>query len=704
MTMSIKPVTIIVFFITFSCMYLYGQQKSNTDSLKLIINTTEVDSIKYKAISDLYYSYKNINLDSALTYALKRHEISIVMNDSLKIADAINGIGVVYWKKENYIEAYKYFQQALQLFSSIKSELGIAHSINNIGNILFQQGNYDRATTNYIKALSIFENLNAEQYIAIISNNLGIIFAEQKDYKKAKEYLKKALSLYDKLDYFSGLIGTYQNLGLIYQDQKDIDSAIIIYKKALDISKKNGLKVFEAKIYNSLADFYTEKGDYNKSLELLKKALIIYKETGYSKDNLTSFFSLGDIYLKRGNTYEAINYYQNCLKVAQKQGSKAFIQKSSRKLAYAYSVIGKHKKANKYFKIAYEYRDSIYNEDSRLKINQIEMRHNFNKQLQEVKIKQEQNNKENKAKIEVQKLFKNFAIGIAVLFLLLLIVLSYNYKLKKSINKKMLAKNNEILSQSKEIHKNNEVLHEKNREILEQKKKIEELNHSKDKLFSIIGHDLKNIIGTEASSLSLFASGEIDIDSEKSKLMLFELRDNSKRAYQLLENLLLWGKSQLSGVKLDPKNFDLSDLINNTVGFLTSFANKKNININILLPKDSQIYADEESIRFVIRNLLSNAIKFSNQESEVNINVIEENGKIKITIKDSGVGISEEQLAAIKDKTIFYTTRGTSLEHGNGMGLMLCFEYLDANGASLEIMSEIGKGSEFSFLLPRAKI
>ncbi|NJO89629.1 MAG: HAMP domain-containing histidine kinase [Chloroflexia bacterium] len=165
-----------------------------------------------------------------------------------------------------------------------------------------------------------------------------------------------------------------------------------------------------------------------------------------------------------------------------------------------------------------------------------------------------------------------------MLFLLLIAI--YSYLLKKRTNQQLLIKNAEIGNQSEEINLQNEMLIERNEKITEQKEKIEKLNKSKDKIFSIIGHDLRNVVGTTASSLSFLADRKSTLEGENTQLLLNELRDNAKRTFNLLENLLSWGKSQMSGIIIEPVQFEVTDSINETIGFLSTMAQKKNITIH----------------------------------------------------------------------------------------------------------------------------
>jgi signal transduction histidine kinase len=230
-----------------------------------------------------------------------------------------------------------------------------------------------------------------------------------------------------------------------------------------------------------------------------------------------------------------------------------------------------------------------------------------------------------------------------------------------------------------------------------QAKELKQLNELKDKYFSIISHDLKGPVFGVKELIYLTNSGII---SEKEFMeMLPEVSKNMEHVAILLENLLAWTSSQLKGEYLQLQFIDLQTVIKNQKNLLERIAKDKNIEIILNGEKEIHVKADKNMMELVFRNLISNAIKFSNPNSKVEISCSPDTEKIKISIRDYGVGIPEENLQKL-NSGISFSTRGQSNESGTGLGMLMVKEYLMKNEGSLEIKSKLNEGSEFIVTLP----
>ncbi len=230
-----------------------------------------------------------------------------------------------------------------------------------------------------------------------------------------------------------------------------------------------------------------------------------------------------------------------------------------------------------------------------------------------------------------------------------------------------------------------------------QAKELKQLNELKDKYFSIISHDLKGPVFGVKELIYLTNSGII---SEKEFMkMLPEVSKNMEHVAILLENLLAWTSSQLKGEYLQLQFIDLQTVIKNQKNLLERIAKDKNIEIILNGEKEIHVKADKNMMELVFRNLISNAIKFSNPNSKVEISCSPDTEKIKISIRDYGVGIPEENLQKL-NSGISFSTRGQSNESGTGLGMLMVKEYLMKNEGSLEIRSKLNEGSEFIVTLP----
>ncbi|MBU3113250.1 sensor histidine kinase [Clostridium lacusfryxellense] len=237
----------------------------------------------------------------------------------------------------------------------------------------------------------------------------------------------------------------------------------------------------------------------------------------------------------------------------------------------------------------------------------------------------------------------------------------------------------------------------------ETNRKLEVLNTTKDRIFSIIGHDLRSPLANIIQSMNLIAFDKSTYEEWKEENFFSTLGDSAAKSMHLLENLLEWSKSELGELSFHPTNFILLTSIRPAIDILKGIAAKKKINIIEELSYNPNVYADKRMIEVILRNLVSNAIKFTNMDGQLNIKVIMEKGFAKIIIIDNGLGMSTEKINTIFDLTKNNVVRGTKGEKGTGFGLVLCKNLTEQNGGSISLRSQIGKGSEFSFTIPLSK-
>lgn len=254
-----------------------------------------------------------------------------------------------------------------------------------------------------------------------------------------------------------------------------------------------------------------------------------------------------------------------------------------------------------------------------------------------------------------------------------------------------------IMAKNHVLQAKNEQIQAQNLEIQAKAAELEESNGVKNKLFSVISHDMRAPIYALKNVFQHV--NEYDLPPEEIKSLVPEVLNDLNYVTDLMENLLQWAKSQMGGHKAVPVVFDLSELGARILGQLRGQAHAKQIILEDAMEAPLMVNADREMIGIVIRNLVSNAIKFTPVNGRIRIMAREVRQQVEITVQDEGVGISRDALRKIKSAT-FYSSRGTAAEGGTGLGLMLCREFIIRNGGKLQIKSTLGKGSEFSFTVP----
>ena len=238
-------------------------------------------------------------------------------------------------------------------------------------------------------------------------------------------------------------------------------------------------------------------------------------------------------------------------------------------------------------------------------------------------------------------------------------------------------------------------------ELIKNESKLKALNTTKDKLFSIIAHDLRGPVGTSADLLEVLIESYESFSSDEQLKMLEILKNSAKSTFNLLETLLNWSIIQTGNLVFKPELFNLTKSIDTIVKNITPTAFSKNITLLFEPADEIYTYADQNMIQTVFRNLIGNAIKYTFRGGTIEVKTVDQGNKTEITISDDGVGMDEEtrnNLFVLNRQNSKY---GTENEKGTGLGLILCKEFIEKHGGHIRVESEKGKGSQFIFDIPK---
>ena len=259
--------------------------------------------------------------------------------------------------------------------------------------------------------------------------------------------------------------------------------------------------------------------------------------------------------------------------------------------------------------------------------------------------------------------------------------------------------------QNKLMNANEKIRQQKN-ELEDLNNQLREANAAKDKVFSIIAHDLRNplqfllfssdLLGTE------YKEGELE---EKSiRKYIDKVFNTAKNMSELLENLLQWARSQYGEIECRPETVNIMGMVSEVFKFFNDSAEKKKIALQSRIDENITAYVDENMIKTVLRNLINNALKFTHPGGVITVTAEETPPYVVIDVIDNGVGIPVKKLSSLFSMGPSIITQGTNKEQGTGLGLILCKEFVIKNGGAIGVTSEPGKGSCFRFTLPKQEI
>lgn len=261
----------------------------------------------------------------------------------------------------------------------------------------------------------------------------------------------------------------------------------------------------------------------------------------------------------------------------------------------------------------------------------------------------------------------------------------------------------EVQQQTASLKRKNIQLKETIAQLKESKEQLTQLNEVKNKLFSIISHDLRNPLATMQSFMKLLTEHHNKLTAEEKQKIFIEAQQSLDNLNQLLYNLLEWSKSQMNLLQFKPEKLNVQMAIEHSIRLLKLHAHMKQITIITEFNEQLTAYADVQMTEVIIRNLLGNAIKFSPRNSKVIVKAYEQDNEIHICVEDEGIGMNENKLHNLLELKPAFSRKGTEKEKGSGLGLLICKEFIQKNKGAFSIHSEAGKGSSFKFTLPLYK-
>ena len=315
---------------------------------------------------------------------------------------------------------------------------------------------------------------------------------------------------------------------------------------------------------------------------------------------------------------------------------------------------------------------------------------------------------------ERYRVTRNLLIIVSIMSIVLLILSYSRYRIivksKKileekqieisKVNMNLVEKNTKLSEHEQKLELLNKELNEANQNLLKSEKKLMAINSSKDKFFSIISHDLRNPFAS-ISSFSRIIKRDIKSMSQQELIELVGEMDASiLKINNLLDNLLMWSRSQSGKNIFFPQSINLLEVINDNIELFSASAKEKGVSLNSEVNKDISVYADKNMLDTIIRNLVSNSVKYSKADGIVSITAVQNEKYAVISIIDNGVGISDEDKMKLFNSDLFHSTYGTNEEKGSGLGLKICKEFVEKLGGEITFESQQGVGSEFTFTVP----
>ncbi|WP_293307592.1 tetratricopeptide repeat-containing sensor histidine kinase [Pedobacter sp. UBA5917] len=743
------------FGITVSAQINAPQKK--LDSL-LTVNqkNQKTDSTKIKILTEVYRQYMRMkNVDKAEEYLDKTIQLSHEKNLKKFSAMAYYRRALMYHGRSNYQKAEENYLIAVTEFSSIGNLDMEAGTYLNLGALYGNIPDYIKSLEVNQKAISIYEKMGNETDMASCYTNISSIYQRLGNQSQALVYLKMALKVFAKEgENARGVAVVYGLIGNNYFEASDselmqmnvlpgqkIKLALEYYNKSLKVAEAIKDVGIIATTKRDLADLYSSIGQKDAALKSYQKSIELSKNGDDKEAYASTLYALGNFYQRENDFENAISLLGSSLKIAEENRFLETEKDASLGLSTVYEKQKDYNKSLAYYRQYIKVRDQIFNEDKEKEITRRQMQLDFNvkerdyllkqkltegelkRQQQELTLKRQQlalTAKEKaldlltfqkaKADLDIQRLAQEGKFARA----------KYQAQLAASIKDKQISRQDQqikfdgrikiflsiatvlILIIAVVIFLNQRKTTRLNKIINNQKRELEQLSKVKDRIFSVVSHDMRTPVNSLISFMQLLEGG--NIEQEKLNRYAASLKNNLTYTSTMMENLLNWAASQMQGFNPYLENLDIEHLTTEVIHSLQDNADQKQINLQNLISSGTFCKADENMLSLVIRNLISNAIKFTPVGGAIEINAASLANRLEIKISDTGVGLTEVQLNHFNKPGYLgagVSTLGTNKEKGTGLGLLLCRTFIGLMAGEIKASTNPGGGSCFTITLSK---
>lgn len=609
-----------------------------------------------------------------------------------------------HYRYSNIDSAQYYANAGLEFARQNEYEMGEGLMLKTLAQISERHGFLEQAENQYLAARSVFQNAGFAKGVAATTNGLGVVAGRKGEYTEATRYFLEALELYKGIGSVEGIVQTYIKLGVVSDYVGELDQALDYYLQAESLNQSSPSSNATLTLLNNIGIIYGKRNDLPAALRYFRRGLMHSDPEQSTGIHIALLGSAGVAYQLSGNADSAWYFQQQALSLARRNNlpeeeARALVNlaevvhgtdagQALDLLHQALSITERihhlklmtevydamvqiHKQANDY-KVAMELsermqilKDSLFSVEKSREIAKLHATQELARQENEIR---------NLALKNEKSVLQRNIMFVIVLIAAALIAIVWFYNARISTLNSRLMEKQEALKNS---------------------------NNVKDKLFSVLGHDLRAPLNQVIGLLNVLNLKHVD---ESESVIIDKLRQQSQNTLETLDNLLVWGQSQLKGIRLNQQTINVKDQVHKSLSLSDHYAVQKNVRLIERIDPGIRVHADPSHFDFIIRNLLSNAIKFSHEGGTVVVNaVLVDEQEVVFSIKDTGVGIAPD----VQKKILTHgneSSKGTWNEKGTGIGLVLCREYINENGGNLWLESAEGKGATFYFSLKRSTV
>lgn len=607
----------------------------------------QVDSLAARA-----WNLRERDPDSAIVLAGRGLLLAEELGDASRIARFSNYAGVIHLHyRFDYNRAIPLLYSARDMARQANDSVQLAYALNNLGDAYYLARHAGLARDLAQESMDIFQTLKDTLGIAYSYVNLALAARLDQQPEEAKGYFRQAITIGEASDNRNTVAYTLLETGRTLIQQDSLEQALQLLNQSYQMHLDMGNVIYGAHCQTAIGDVHYTNGDWELAHRHYRKALKMNRERSNRYGIATNQLKMALVYSRQGNKEDGLPLLNEAIRICEELELPDKLLEGYLVQAEFYQNLNEPQMVIEQFgRFLIRYND-LFSKQQLAVLEEIQKQNEIRNQL--YRSQEEIRNRRN---------MQGYLTGIILLVLLAVLLITWRYQTVKKLNVR--------LSQS---------------------------NDSKDKLFSIISHDLRKPLVSIIQSFDLLTEEGL---SETNQLNLMKsLKVQTENTYSLLENLLSLSASRSGRLAFKPASTDLEKLIAGQISLLEPDLRKKELTVSPDL-KARKVFADPDMLQIVIRNLLTNAMKYSQTGQTIRILSDQENNQVLIRVIDEGTGIDKQTLKSLFQADFVSSTQGTFGENGTGIGLSLCKELISRHNGSISVSSSPGTGAEFVIALP----
>jgi len=615
--------------------------------------------------------YRYTSSDSSLWYAEQALQLAEQLHNTRGKSYALYHRSYALYSQGKYDLALTTLYQTLPLFEELADSNGIGRTLNDIGNIYKRQQRYQEALDYYYKSFAVFEAIGHKEGMALELCNIGVTQAMAGKHEESARQSRRGLALAEEIGYEYGVVFASTNIGSYYVQRGFDDSALVYYQRALVLAEKLHNEKYNGQLHYFLGALFARKRQFDKAVEYTRKGLQIAEQSKFAERVKEAYLTFVEVYAAKGDFANALSYHRR------------------------YAAL----------------RDSLFSADVRRNIDELQKRIATEQKDKQIQLLQKEQ--------ELQSVIRNSLIGGIVFLVLVAVLLTNRYRIKRTSEQRLQQSHVQLLEANKAIQHHAEVVEEQARHISEvneqlnalnatlgaQNRQLLELNTEKTAFLGIVAHDLKNPVNVICNLAEMMLKNEQEISINQRHEFLRIIVNSSERMFELLRNLLQINALEERATILQPTLVNVAMIAQFITADYRMRAEQKSITLHFDFEGTGQAFADEHAVKQVLDNIISNAVKYSPPNKHIWVTVRDvhdhNRGYVRISVRDEGPGLSEEDKTRLFGKFARLSAQPTGGEHSTGLGLSIVKRFVEDMKGRVWCESTLGKGATFIVELPQ---